>query len=282
MRIIIVIYNAGGKSQCSDQKAGKPIGFSRGFAIVNEGFVRIAVMPIREITDPFRLEDIVPYFQPIVDLHHDRVWRYECLARLVTPSDKVYLPSEFLYLIERHNYVQQLTETMFSQSSRYFADKQVCWNINIDLADLQNPALLRVLSAQLSDPSRAAQVSVEVSAKTALHHLSLLNDFIRDSAPLGIGVFVDNVGRVPGNIKSLLSLPLRGIKLDGGLLRQYHSNPAVQEYVDYVCEQAASHKVCVVAEQVEDEATLEVVNSLPIQYAQGYVFSTPKPSLDEI
>ncbi|WP_018984785.1 EAL domain-containing protein [Salinimonas chungwhensis] len=239
-------------------------------------------MPIREITDPFRLEDIVPYFQPIVDLQHDRVWRYECLARLVTPSEKIYLPSEFLYLIERHNHVQQLTETMFLQSARYFKDKQICWNINVDLSDLKNPALINFLRAQLNDNCDPNEVCIEVSAKTAMQNLTLLAEVVKQVQALGMGVFVDNVGRVPGNIKSLLAMPLRGIKLDGGLIRQYDSNPAVQEYVDYVCEQAAEHKTRVIAEQVEDATTLEIVERLPIQYAQGFVFSRPKPTLDAI
>ena len=70
-------------------------------------------MPFREITDNYTLDAIVPYFQPIVDIRSERVWRYECLARLVTPEQRVFLPSDFLYLIERHNHVQQLAEMMF-------------------------------------------------------------------------------------------------------------------------------------------------------------------------
>ena len=52
-------------------------------------------MPIREISENFSIEDIVPYFQPIVDLNSQGVWRYECLARLITQGDKTFLPSEF-------------------------------------------------------------------------------------------------------------------------------------------------------------------------------------------
>ena len=64
-------------------------------------------MPIREITDSYTLESIVPYFQPIVDIRSEIVWRYECLARLVTPEQRVFLPSDFLYLIERNNHIHR-------------------------------------------------------------------------------------------------------------------------------------------------------------------------------
>ena len=100
-------------------------------------------MPIREVTDTFNLDDIVPYFQPIVDLGNQRVWRYECLARLITQNDKTFLPSEFLYLLERHNHVHQLTETMFCQSARYFEDVNIPWNINLNASDLSNETITK-------------------------------------------------------------------------------------------------------------------------------------------
>lgn len=238
-------------------------------------------MPIREITDPFRLEDIVPYFQPIVDLRTDRVWRYECLARLVPEPEKVYLPNEFLYLVERHNYVQQLTETMFAQCSAFFANKNLSWNINLDMADLHNPALIEFFTQHIASQCDPSRICVEVSAQSAIHDLPQMSEFIDKIMPLGINVFVDNVGRVPGNIKRLLGLPLKGIKLDGGLLRHYHTTPAVREYISYVCEQANDCGIAVVAEQVEDLEILEIVHHLPIDYAQGFVFSSPKPTLPD-
>ncbi len=238
-------------------------------------------MPIREITDPFRLEDIVPYFQPIVDLRTDRVWRYECLARLVPEPEKVYLPNEFLYLVERHNYVQQLTETMFAQCSAFFANKNLSWNINLDMADLHNPALIEFFTQHIASQCDPSRICVEVSAQSAIHDLPQMSEFIDKIMPLGINVFVDNVGRVPGNIKRLLGLPLKGIKLDGGLLRHYHTTPAVREYISYGCEQANACGIAVVAEQVEDLEILEIVHHLPIDYAQGFVFSSPKPTLPD-
>ena len=162
-------------------------------------------MPIREVTDTFKLDDIVPYFQPIVDLENQRVWRYECLARLITQNDKTFLPSEFLYLLERHNHVHQLTETMFYQSARYFEEVNIPWNINLNASDLSNESLTNKLIAHLADYPNAKRVSVEVSANTALSNQSQLHTFIDRSLHSGLGVFIDNLGASSGNIKNLVS-----------------------------------------------------------------------------
>tara|TARA_A200000159_G_scaffold43228_2_gene39605 strand:- start:2759 stop:3136 length:378 start_codon:yes stop_codon:yes gene_type:complete len=114
-----------------------------------------------------------------------------------------------------------------------------------------------------------------VSASTALSNPKSLTTFIEKSAHAGLGVFVDNVGSCPGNIRALMNLPIRGIKLAGGLIKHYDQQEAVREYVDYLLSLCERHGVSTIAEHVEDEAHLESVKRLPIRYAQGYVFSPP-------
>lgn len=232
-------------------------------------------MPIREISENFSIEDIVPYFQPIVDLQSQGVWRYECLARLITQGDKTFLPSEFLYLIEREQHVNTLAASMFVQCASYFHDVSIPWNINISARDLYNKELTNTLIMHLASYPMPERVSIEVSASTALSNPRGLTAFIEKSVHAGLGVFIDNVGSCPGNIRALVNLPIRGIKLAGGLIKHYDQQDAVKEYVDYLLLLCERHGISTIAEQVEDEGHLECVKRLPIRYAQGYVFSPP-------
>jgi len=238
-------------------------------------------VPIREVSDNFTIDNIVPFFQPIIDLKTNRVWRYECLARLITSEDKTFLPSEFLYLVEREQHVQALTETMFSQCLRYFRDLNLPWNINISAADLMNDQLTSTLIAHLANYPNPQRVSVEVSAASALAHPGKLSSFVEHSLDAGLGVFIDNVGNSPGNIKNLLELPIRGIKLAGGLIQNYYQQVEVKEYVNHLINLCNSRSISVVAEHIETDALLDNVNSLPIRYAQGYIFSPPAPDTQE-
>ncbi len=236
-------------------------------------------MPIREITEHVHIDSIVPYFQPIIDLRQQRVWRYECLARLVTPAEQTFLPSEFLYLLERDNHAQRLTETMFTQSARYFMHSNLPWNINLNAADLDDEQVTNILLTLLGDYPNPSRVSVEVSAHAALEHTASLRKFIDKSLHSGLGVFIDNVGKTPVNINTLLALPVRGIKLAGELFSNYLAEPDVQDYVKHVCDCAKAKNITVIAEQIEDEETLTQVEKLGVNYAQGYVFCQPSPSV---
>lgn len=235
-------------------------------------------MPIRAISEAVSINNIVPYFQPIIDLRTNRVWRYECLARLICKHDKIFLPNEFLYLIEREQHVKALTEAMFCQSARYFRHVQVPWSINISARDLLSADLTNMLIAHLIDYPNPERVSVEISAACALSHPDLMQTFINRSAESGLGVFLDNVGENPGNINAMLNMPIKGIKLAGGLISHYEQDSAVQDYVDNLLTLCKERKISVVAEHIETDLLLESVNKLPIHYAQGYVFSPPQPA----
>ena len=58
-------------------------------------------MQVTEVKDSFNLDNVVPFFQPIMDLNNNAVWSYECLARLLTLDQNSFLPKEFLFLVER-------------------------------------------------------------------------------------------------------------------------------------------------------------------------------------
>jgi EAL domain-containing protein (putative c-di-GMP-specific phosphodiesterase class I) len=57
-------------------------------------------MQVTEVTDSFNLDNVMPFFQPIMDLKSNVVWRYECLALLLTFDQNSYLPTEFLFLVK--------------------------------------------------------------------------------------------------------------------------------------------------------------------------------------
>jgi EAL domain-containing protein (putative c-di-GMP-specific phosphodiesterase class I) len=143
-------------------------------------------VPIRAVSKTVSINDIVPYFQPIMDLRSKRVWRYECLARLITAEDKTFLPSEFLYLIEREQHVKALTEAMFCQSARYFRHVQVPWSINISARDLLNDNLADTLLSHLTNYPNPERVSIEISAASALTHPALMKRLLREALRQGL------------------------------------------------------------------------------------------------
>lgn len=224
------------------------------------------------------LTRIVPFFQPIIDLHQQSVWRYECLARLITP-EQMCMPSDFLKLLARESDSQALAESMFCQCAKYFHNLDMAWNINLSSNDLFNQVLSEKLVTLLREYPHPSRVSVEVSAETATRNVQALQAFTEHSLQGGIGLFIDNVGARPVNIKLLFTLPLRGIKLAGSLLEQVTHSVEARDFVTQICEYANERSVSIVAEQIESENALAIAKAFDIRYVQGFLFAKPSASV---
>lgn len=233
-------------------------------------------MRVKEITEQVTLERIIPYFQPIMDLRHDAVWRYECLARMVGNHALALLPDEFLYLLQRDNQVEQLTETMFTQSANYFRNYNIGWNINLDARDIQGDRFISFMTAILQDYPQPSRVALEVTATAAMQHPEQFRRFADTCQSVGLSVFIDRCDIPLSHALKLVDLPINGIKLAGAHVNRMAENKVSHDYVCGICELAEKQQLPVIAEHIEDKHNLQCIKEVGIHFAQGYFFSHPQ------
>lgn len=233
-------------------------------------------MKVQEVSEGFDVSRVVPYFQPIMDLTENVVWSYECLARLVTDNERTFLPSEFLYLVEKEQCFGELTQHIFHHCALYFRENSLQWSINISERDIVDPQTTLFLRNYLAQYPHAERVTLELMAKTVLNHPEEFKEFLQSCKNLDIKIFVDHFGEVPSSIGQILEMPIDGVKIDGALLAALACDEERHHLLQDLSEKAKSNDIIVIAEHIEDEATLSAVNSLNIRYAQGFYFSHPQ------
>ncbi|MCC2617150.1 EAL domain-containing protein [Aestuariibacter halophilus] len=227
-------------------------------------------MHIQEVSDQFSLDRVVPYFQPIMDLQANSVWRYECLARLVMPNEQTFLPSDFLHLVERHQVGTELTETIFYRSANYFKDFNVSWNINLSAQDMENRQLLHMLEDYQEQHGTRGRVYFEVTAGVALNDVERFARFVEQCHAQSIGIVVDHITG-DNDIAPLFSLPIKGCKVAAVRL----CDPQQAARIDGLLASADRHGVKVIAEHVESATLLDGLQERGIRFAQGFYFCQP-------
>ena len=232
-------------------------------------------MQTKTAIDNVDVQMIVPYFQPIMDLDENVVWCYESLARLVTSDEQMFLPSEFLSLVEKQQCYGELTRTIFSHSIEYFRHKNAHWSMNIAEQDIVDQDMPHFFNEVLSDYPNASRVTFELPANVVFEQAAAFNRFVLIAKELGAKVMVDHVGMPSGNITNMLSQPIDGIKISGALIAQLEENQSVYDFVYSLQQQATERGLTVVAAHIEDAAILEQVKALGIKYGQGFYFSQP-------
>jgi EAL domain-containing protein (putative c-di-GMP-specific phosphodiesterase class I) len=216
-------------------------------------------MQVTEIKDSFNLDNVVPFFQPIKDLKNDAVWSYECLARLLTLDQNSYLPTEFLFLIERQQSLAELTQTVFSRSASYFRYINMAWNINLSLSDMTDSDTLKFLQSQLADYPNPKRISIVITAQNALVESAKFSAFSEICNALGINIVIYNFNQQECDLQAILTLPISAIKVSATLFDQMESDATIDNFVKGLISSAARNKIVVIAERIERQKTLEVV-----------------------
>jgi diguanylate cyclase (GGDEF)-like protein len=226
---------------------------------------------------------LVLHYQPKLHLRTGQVVGVEALVRWAHPDRGLLGPDQFIDLAESAGLMDALTSAVLDQAlaqRRAWADegRPLVMAVNISasaLLDVALPAALgRALahhgvppaalvlevteSLWLADPRRAAEVLDRVRAG-------------------GVGVSIDDYGTGWSSLAQLTTLPVTELKLDRSFVAAMTTNSRAAAVVVSTLQLGRSLGLALVAEGVEDEATLQALTELDCDLVQGYHVSRPLP-----
>lgn len=93
----------------------------------------------------------------------------------------------------------------------------------------------------------------------------------------GFKLAIDDFGSGATSLAKVRGLKFEYLKLDGILVKNLAVSESDREFVSALAKQAHDIGVEIIAEFVQDEATLEFLAECEIEYAQGYYIGEPEP-----
>ena len=102
-------------------------------------------------------------------------------------------------------------------------------------------------------------------------------EFIQVLSQRGCRFFLDDFGRRQSSLAYLRELPVHYLKIDGYFVRNMLSEPKDYAMVSTINHLAHVMGLKTVAEFVESEELLEALQSLGVDYVQGYLIAKPSP-----
>jgi EAL domain-containing protein (putative c-di-GMP-specific phosphodiesterase class I) len=101
--------------------------------------------------------------------------------------------------------------------------------------------------------------------------------FARGLRELGCALALDDFGTGFGSFYYLKHLPVDYLKLDGEFIQNLPRSPIDEHVVRAITEVAIGMGIKTVAESVSDDATIELLEKLRVDYAQGFHIGVPAP-----
>lgn len=230
-------------------------------------------------------ERMVLHYQPIV--HHarptDLVSHYEILIRMTDESGKLIAPGLFLPAAERYNQIARIDRWVVSAYFRWLAEHPLHLNtlelgsINLSGNSLGDAACLKHIENQLKEFAIPPEkICFEITETEAISNLAQAKGFIKQLKQLGCKFALDDFGSGFSSYAYLKNLPVDYLKIDGMFVQDINTDPANYAMVESINHIGHVMGRQTIAEFVENTAILKTLNTLGIDYMQGYGIAKPR------
>ncbi|CAE6945631.1 COG0784 FOG CheY-like receiver [Vibrio sp. B1FLJ16] len=220
------------------------------------------------------------YYQPLIDTKTGEVLGYEALARWYHPIYGVLSPYHFLSIVERCDLSKELFEAVLSNVicdiKSHGITKKV--SINAEQANLEDRNFASYVLQQCHEHDiNPEQLTIEITERDTFQASASLYKNLLKLRMNGVTVSIDDFGTGSSTFEKLAQLPFNELKIDRAFVYGIESDPKKRNIVAAIRALAKSLNIPVVAEGVEDEATMKVMREYGIDLCQGFYINKPMP-----
>jgi len=227
------------------------------------------------ITDSLSSGGIILNYQPILNNKTGELGLFEGLIRM-KDKDKLYGPDDFLEEARKSGIYEKLTERVVDIAVESIKKYNIKLSINLEYSDIANDKTMNNLYKSLKENSEITKkLTLEITETEKMSDYKKVADFIEHVQSLGVKVYIDDFGTGYSNFEAIAKLNLDGIKIDGSIVRNVNKDKRNYITLKYIMNLAKEFKAETVAEFVEDRDILITLNTMGIDYSQGYYISKP-------
>ena len=238
---------------------------------------------IAELRQAIRNDELVLHYQPRISLKTGELTGCEALVRWEHPERGLLPPGEFLALAEMTELIHPLTEwvvnSALDQLNRFASNGyRVPVAINLSARNLADTHLFDVVEDRVNEEEICPKcLEVEITESALINNPQRAIDNLNRLEKLGVSIAIDDFGTGYSSLSLLKELPLDTLKIDRSFVNDMLSSPMDHAIVSSTLSLAHNFSATVIAEGVEDQATLDALRDLNCDEAQGYFIARPMP-----
>ncbi len=224
------------------------------------------------------------HFQPIADACSGRILAAEALVRMRRTDGTLVAPLTFLAAAEQGGLSRTLTRRVLELSLDQLAswrtagyDVHVAVNTTVpDLLDVNFPReVIEALGVRELPPDALA---LEITETSILSDPDRIGTVLAQFSELGVPLSLDDFGTGYSSLTHLKSLPIGEVKIDRSFITHLCADETDAAIVKGTIQLAHALGTTVLAEGVEDDATLTTLKQLECDRIQGFLLSRPLPA----
>lgn len=223
------------------------------------------------------------YYQPIYSVEKGRFVSAEALLRLFDPTYGFISPEILVTAAERSGAIHRIGDYVLEEVCRFIASEDfrklglAYIEVNLSVTQCMRVNLAeKVMSIMGKHRVSSEFINLEITETAASHTQEIMAENLNKLTRAGISFSLDDYGTGYSNIKRVIQLPLKIIKLDKTFVDE-QDNPKMRVVLKNTVAMLKDMDMEIVVEGIETQEMLDFFTDLQCDFIQGYFFSKPLP-----
>ena len=230
-------------------------------------------------------EELALHYQPIISLSDGRLIGFEALLRWHHSEFGMIPPNKFIPIAEDSGLIKPITAWILEVACRQLSKWQnispeydgLIVSVNISGKHLSdNDLIVDVENALRTSRIDPTSLKLEVTESAAMenpeHTIGMLNELKR----VGVQLSIDDFGTGYSSLSYLHRLPFDTLKIDRSFVYSVGESGENSEILQTIISLAKNLRMRVIAEGIETENQLSLLQNLGCDYGQGFLIAKPK------
>ena len=237
----------------------------------------------QDLTEAIKTKDqIQVYYQVKVDTQSKNILGAEALVRWNHPTNGLIFPDEFIYMAESTGLMIELGNIITNQSIAMIKELNclglvgIKMAINLSARQFQDTMLVPFISETLKkhdiDPS---QVEFEITETISMSNMTNTLRILRELRDIGVSIAIDDFGTGHSSLAYLKKFPIDTLKIDKSFIMDIVDDEEDRIITQTIISMARSLGLKTVAEGVETQEHVNMLQDMNCDILQGYFYSKP-------
>lgn len=251
---------------------------------MNEAAVE-RLMTKSKLKRAFERNELLVHYQPKYNIETGEVIGAEALVRWELPERGIILPSDFIPIAEETNLIIEIGEWVLDRVCEDFRYWQRSVSsagrvsVNLSLKQLRQPNFIsRISSIMRSYEISPTSLELEITETTLMENPERTIKLLDELYALGLHLAIDDFGTGYSSLSALQQFPISTLKIDKSFVRDVAISSDDATIVGTIIHMGKNLKMDVVAEGVESEDQLNILQQMDCTYVQGLLFGDPMSS----
>lgn len=234
-----------------------------------------------KVKEPMTNEFLKIVCQPIYCYKTKSISHYEALLRVKDSNGDFISPFNYINAAEKSGNISKVDKWVINEVSKYISimmkeniNKKI--SINLSALSFSNDNLVEEIEEIfIKNDVNPRMLIFEITETAALRNIYDTIKIMEDIRKLGCDFALDDFGVGFSSFYNLKKLPVSYVKIDGSFIKNLKNDKGDQILVESLVYVAKEYGEKTIAEFVEDDETLALLEKLGVDFAQGYYISKP-------